>query len=65
MIITGVSTEPPGEGIIGAVATTVKSSVPGSDSEAVGYPATLGNYTTSESTGVSTMTRLTENYTTK
>jgi hypothetical protein len=31
MIIARASTEPPGEGIIGAVATTVKSSVPGSD----------------------------------
>ncbi|PVH81961.1 carbohydrate esterase family 5 protein [Cadophora sp. DSE1049] len=62
IIVARASTEKPGEGIIGAVATQVQQTVPGSDSEAVDYPATLTNYTTSEGLGVSGMTKLIENY---
>ncbi|KAH7317724.1 cutinase [Rhexocercosporidium sp. MPI-PUGE-AT-0058] len=62
IIVARASTEKPGEGIIGAVARQVQQSVPGSDSEAVDYPATLTNYTTSEGLGVSGMTKLIENY---
>ncbi|RDW79621.1 hypothetical protein BP6252_04259 [Coleophoma cylindrospora] len=65
MIVARASTEGPGEGIIGAVATTVKSMVPGSDSEAVDYPATLTNYTTSEPSGVAGMQKLIEDYATR
>ena len=65
MIVARASTEPAGEGIIGAVATMVKASVPGSDSEAVDYPATLTNYTTSEPSGVAAMTKLITDYTTR
>jgi hypothetical protein len=44
MIVARASNEAPGQGIIGAVATQVQQTVPGSDSEAVEYPATLTNY---------------------
>jgi acetylxylan esterase len=63
MIVARASTEKPGQGIIGAVATQVQEMVPGSDAEAVDYPATLQNYTTSESIGVAAMTKLIEEYT--
>jgi hypothetical protein len=62
MIVARASTEQPGEGIIGAVATQVQQSVPGSDSEAVDYPATLNDYTFSESAGVSAMKSLIQSY---
>ncbi|KAK0112044.1 hypothetical protein ONS96_001305 [Cadophora gregata f. sp. sojae] len=62
IIVARASTEKPGEGIIGAVAKQVEQAVPGSDSEAVDYPATLQNYTSSEGLGVSGMTKLIENY---
>lgn len=62
MIVARASTEKPGEGIIGAVATQVQQQVPGSDSEAVDYPATLTNYTFSESAGVAAMNQLIKSY---
>ncbi|KAF7863205.1 hypothetical protein EAF04_007288 [Stromatinia cepivora] len=62
MIVARASTEPAGEGIIGAVATMVKSSLPGSDSEAVVYPATLTQYQTSEASGVAAMMKLVQDY---
>ncbi|GAA5902568.1 hypothetical protein JCM6882_009319 [Rhodosporidiobolus microsporus] len=62
MIVARASTEPPGEGIIGAVADDVKQQVPGSDSVAVDYPATLSNYANSEAQGVSAMQDLLEEY---
>ena len=62
MIIARASTEAPGPGIIGAVAAQVQQSVPGSDSEAVDYPATLTNYVASESSGVAGMQKLIESY---
>jgi len=66
MIVARASTEQPGEGIIGAVATTVKGMINGSDSEAVVYPATLQNYnTTSEPAGVTAMTKLITDYAAK
>ncbi|CZT04721.1 hypothetical protein WAI453_007718 [Rhynchosporium graminicola] len=63
IIVARASTEVPGEGIIGAVADQVVKAVPGSDSEAVGYPATLLDYLTSEGTGVKVMTNMIETYT--
>jgi hypothetical protein len=65
MIIARASTEAPGPGIIGAVATTVQQSVPGSDSEAVDYPATLTDYVASEASGVAAMQKLIESYATR
>jgi acetylxylan esterase len=62
MIVARASTEKPGEGIIGAVATQVQQSVLGSDSEAVDYPATLANYEFSESAGVTAMRSLIQSY---
>ncbi|KAF8857686.1 cutinase [Acephala macrosclerotiorum] len=62
MIVARASTEQPGQGIIGAVATQVQQQVPGSDSEAVDYPATLTDYLNSEASGVAAMTKLVENY---
>lgn len=62
MIVARASTEQPGQGIIGAVATQVQQQVPGSDSEAVDYPATLTDYLNSEASGVAAMTKLIENY---
>lgn len=62
MIIARASLEPPGPGIIGQVATKVVQQLPGSDSEAVVYPATLANYTTSEAAGVAAMTALLTGY---
>lgn len=63
MIVARASTEQPGQGIIGAVATQVQQAVPGSDSEAVDYPATLQNYQSSEASGVVAMTKLIQDYT--
>jgi hypothetical protein len=62
MIVARASTEAPGEGIIGAVATHVQQSVPGSDAEAVDYPATLTDYLNSEASGVAAMTKLIQSY---
>ncbi|GAA5865756.1 hypothetical protein JCM8547_002767 [Rhodosporidiobolus lusitaniae] len=60
MIVARASTEPPGEGIIGAVADGVKQQIPGAESVAVDYPATLGNYANSEAQGVDAMVELIE-----
>ncbi len=62
MIIARASTEQPGTGIIGTVATQVQQQIPGSDVVAVDYPATLENYVTSESQGVVAMTKLIMDY---
>lgn len=65
MIVARASTEQPGQGIIGSVATQVQQAVPGSDSEAVDYPATLTDYLTSEASGVAAMTKLIQDYLTR
>jgi hypothetical protein len=65
MIVARASTEAPGQGIIGAVATQVQKAVPGSDSVAVDYPATLTNYQSSEASGVAAMQKLIQDYATK
>ena len=62
MIVARGSTEQPGPGIIGAVATQVQQSVAGSDKDALIYPATFDNYTSSESTGVAAMKSLIQSY---
>ena len=65
MIIARASTEAPGEGAIGAVATMVKNAIPGSDSEAVDYPATLTDYQNSEASGVAGMQKSVTEYATR
>lgn len=62
MIIARASLEPAGTGIIGQVATQVQQQLPGSDLEAVDYPATLDNYPQSEAAGVAAMTTLATSY---
>jgi len=65
IIVARASTEKPGQGIIGAVASQVTDAVPGSDSEAVEYPATLTDYLASEASGVAAMQKLIESYATR
>lgn len=62
IIVARASTESPGPGIIGAVATQVMAAIPDSSMESVDYPATLANYTTSEALGVEGMRSLVEGY---
>jgi hypothetical protein len=64
MIVARASTELPGQGIIGEVASLVEQAIPGSDSVAVDYPATLFNYADSEAQGIAAMTELIEAYAT-
>lgn len=65
MIIARASLEPVGPGILGNVSTLITQQLAGSDSVAVDYPATLDNYTISESMGVSAMKTLVMDYATK
>nr|POE64988.1 acetylxylan esterase 2 [Quercus suber] len=58
IIVARASLEAPGYGIIGAVKDAVLARVPGSTAESVGYPATLANYTDSETAGVLAMRSL-------
>lgn len=44
------------------MATAVQSAVPGSDSEAVDYPASITDYLGSEASGVAAMTKLVTAY---
>ena len=62
IIVARASGEKPGTGIIGAVANNTMAQIPGSSITAVDYPATLGNYTTSEPLGTIAMTKLIEEY---
>jgi len=62
IIVARASGEQAGQGIIGQVATSITQRVPGSDSVAVNYPATLYNYQNSESAGVTAMTNLVTQY---
>jgi hypothetical protein len=62
MIVARASTEPPGQGIIGVVATLVQGMILGLDLEVVDYPATLQNYNTSELAGTTAMTQLITEY---
>ena len=47
------------------MATAVQNAVPGSDSEAVDYPASLTDYLGSEASGVADMTKLIQAYAAK
>jgi len=64
IIVARASTEPPGTGIIGAIANRVAERIPGSDIVAVNYPATLREYVESESAGVVEMRKLVVEYAT-
>lgn len=52
IIVARASTEPAGEGMIGSLSRSIKTSIPGATSEAVSYPAALAPYGPSEIKGV-------------
>ncbi|GJD03152.1 cutinase [Colletotrichum higginsianum] len=62
MIVARASTERPGTGVIGGVASSIQAQIPGSDIEAVDYPAELNPYPPSQQAGVTAMTKLVQNY---
>ena len=62
MIVARGSTEAPGEGPIVNVTSAVEAAIPGSDSVAVVYPATLLPYASSEEAGVKNMTTMVQQY---
>ncbi|KAG8159911.1 hypothetical protein KVR01_010548 [Diaporthe batatas] len=62
MIVARASLEPPGFGILQNISTRVIEQLPGSNAEAVVYPATLDGYQNSEGQGVAAMTQLVNNY---
>lgn len=62
MIVARASTEAAGEGATAAVANLIAASLPGSDSVAVDYPATLDDYLNSQAAGVSAMTTMIQQY---
>jgi acetylxylan esterase len=62
MIVARASLEPPGFGILQNISTRVMEQLPGSNAEAVVYPATLDDYQNSEGQGVAAMTQLVNNY---
>lgn len=57
IIVARATGEDPGTGRVGAVARNVSDAIPDSIIEAIVYPATFANYTTSESEGVTAMTK--------
>ncbi|KAI3397159.1 hypothetical protein diail_11133 [Diaporthe ilicicola] len=62
MIVARASLEPPGFGVLANISTRVMQELPGSNAEAVVYPATLDMYPTSEGAGVTAMTQLVNSY---
>ncbi|KAF2722012.1 carbohydrate esterase family 5 protein [Polychaeton citri CBS 116435] len=62
IISTRGSTEPQGEGSIGAVSSMIKARVPNSASTGTVYPATLSNYQSSENQGVTALTSAIKSY---
>ncbi|OHX00006.1 carbohydrate esterase family 5 protein [Colletotrichum incanum] len=62
IIVARASTERPGTGVIGAIANNVQARIPGSDIEAVDYPAELNPYKPSQKAGVTAMTKLVQDY---
>ena len=63
MIVARGSTEPQGEGVESSVVSAVSQSISGSDGEGIVYPASLTDYTSSESQGVTAMTNDIKSYT--
>lgn len=62
MIVARASLEPPGFGVLANISTRVMEQLPGSNAEAVVYPATLDGYQNSEGQGVAAMTQLVNSY---
>lgn len=62
MIVARASLEPPGFGVLANISTRVIQELPGSNAEAVVYPATLDGYQNSEGQGVTAMTQLINSY---
>ncbi|KAJ0152673.1 Acetylxylan esterase 2 [Colletotrichum tanaceti] len=62
MIVARASTERPGTGVIGRVASNIQAQIPGSEIEAVDYPAELNPYAPSQQAGVKAMTKLVKDY---
>ncbi|GAA5926167.1 hypothetical protein JCM3775_005221 [Rhodotorula graminis] len=65
IIVARGSNEAQGEGVLGQIATMVKSQLPGSTSEGIVYPATLVPYASSEAAGVAALTNAIQSYTTR
>ncbi|KAK3312108.1 cutinase-domain-containing protein [Apodospora peruviana] len=63
MIAARGTTEAAGLGLMGIVVRNVTLRLPGSDYEAVNYPATFSDYTGSEAAGVEAFTTMIEEYT--
>lgn len=62
IIIARASTEPPGPGMIGALAEQVIQANPGATNESIDYPATLSDYQDSSEQGTAAMTRTLTDY---
>ena len=62
MIVARGSTEPPGEGSVGAITAQIQSLIAGSSSEGIVYPATLEDYQSSESQGAAAMVQAITDY---
>lgn len=62
LIVARASLEPPGFGVLQNISTRVIEQLPGSNAEAVVYPATLDGYQNSEGQGVAAMTQLINSY---
>lgn len=62
LIVARASLEPPGFGVLSNISTRVIEQLPGSNAEAVVYPATLDGYQGSEGQGVAAMTKLVSSY---
>lgn len=65
IIITRASTETSSggaEGVIGIMATSIKSQIPGSTSEGITYPASLTDYVISETQGITSLTSVLTDY---
>lgn len=62
IIVARASTEPVGTGMMGSIALKVQERIPGSDIEALDYPALLDPYITSQTQGVALLTQLVQSY---
>lgn len=62
MIVARGSTEAPGEGVESSVVSAVQQSISGSNGLGIDYPASLTDYTSSESQGVTAMTQAIQSY---
>ncbi|KAF2434051.1 cutinase [Tothia fuscella] len=62
IIVVRASTENPGQGVIGTLATMISGAIPGSTVEAIDYPALLNPYGSSSSNGTTTTTKQLQKY---